>query len=169
MSSDRACEHESDKRCHLSSRTHRWRDALWTAVKAFRAGGGSVGLLYHHSALQYQHWMTHHFSLTNSFLERKRGGGSDKKIVRHSAGGEDRQTERERQREMGISQCCWLPQISTDKASLWCSVKCKIKMRQKPRGAWHPLLQLKTGGFSSFLVGSSPRVPVRLFLKSGRC
>lgn len=109
-------------------------------------------------------WLTT-FRWLTLFLNESEGGG----VIRRLSGLVlEGKTDKpgERQREMGISQRCWLPLISTDKASLWCSVKCKIKMRQKPRGERHPLLQLKTRGFFSLLSGSSP---VRLSLKSARC
>lgn len=86
-----------------SLRGHAADGTLSELLSPLHAGGGSSGPLHQHSPLQYQHWMTHHFSLTNSFLERERGGWSDKKIVRPSAGGEDRQTERETERDGHIS------------------------------------------------------------------
>lgn len=139
-------KHASDKRWRLSSRTrslnccHRYTSTLPSSI--------NTG------------WLTT-FRWLTLFLNESEGGG----VIRRLSG-LVLEGKTDKPREMGISQRCWLPLISTDKASLWCSVKCKIKMRQKPRGARHPLLQLKTGGFSSLLFDSSH---VHLSLKSGRC
>lgn len=123
-------EHASDKRWRLSS----WTRSLNCCHRYTRTLPSSIN----------SRWLTT-FRWLTLFLNESEGGG----VIRRLSG-LVLEGKTDKPREMGISQRCWLPLISTDKASLWCSVKCKIKMSQKPRGAWHPFCKWRREDFPLF-------------------
>lgn len=102
--------------------------------------------------LQYQQCMSHSFSLSNSFFFSREIRRLSIVVLGARRLGEAVTG--------GLAHPCrpaagCLCLISLDKASLWCSVKCQIKMCQKPKGAcFHPPVTKRR--CSSFLLTSLP-------------